>query len=131
MRRGASSWRRSPIRRAWPTRRTRRRFFGRQRTRLIKVYLFHYFSMFLLGSGPLCCPGRAVWFFLARRHFVAKTPPYDRWISLDSLVRIEPYQWVMRDFRWKIFPRPLSPTFASRRREPPILEGEGAGLFIG
>jgi len=38
------------------------------------------------------------------------------WISLDSLVRIEPYQWVTRDFRWKIFPRPLSPTFASRRK---------------
>jgi hypothetical protein len=25
------------------------------------------------------------------------------WISLDSLVRNEPYQWVTRDFRWRIF----------------------------
>jgi hypothetical protein len=31
------------------------------------------------------------------------------WISLDSLVRIEPSQWVMRDFRWKFFPRGFSP----------------------
>src|ERR1700722_2593803 len=30
-------------------------------------------------------PGRAIWFFLARRHFAAKTPPYDRWICLDFL----------------------------------------------
>src|SRR5580700_10808033 len=40
-----SGWRRSPIRRAWPTRRTRRRFFGRRRTRLSKAYLFHYTNM--------------------------------------------------------------------------------------
>ena len=30
---GATSWRRSPIRRGWPTRRTHRRFFGLHRTR--------------------------------------------------------------------------------------------------
>ena len=29
------------------------------------------------------------------------------WISLDSLVRIEPFQWVTRDFRWKNFALPL------------------------
>jgi hypothetical protein len=34
----ASSWRRSPIRRAWPTRRTRRRFFGHRRTRLSNAF---------------------------------------------------------------------------------------------
>jgi hypothetical protein len=29
------------------------------------------------------------------------------WISLDSLVRIETYQWVMRDKRWNNFLRGL------------------------
>jgi hypothetical protein len=34
-------------------------------------------------------------------------------------------------FSLKDFPRTFSPKFALRRRKPPILEGEGAGLFIG
>src|ERR1700733_11826779 len=53
------------------------------------------------------------------------------WISLDSLVRIETYQWVTRDFRWKFFYSRFSPAFIARSRELLILEGEGAGLFIG
>jgi hypothetical protein len=32
------------------------------------------------------------------------------WISLDSLVRIEPYQWVTREFRWRIFRGPFAPS---------------------
>jgi hypothetical protein len=38
---------------------------------------------------------------LARRRFAAKTQIIGYWISLDSLVRNEPYQWVTLDFRAK------------------------------
>jgi hypothetical protein len=38
-----------------------------------------------------------------------KTAAYEGWISLDSLVRIETYQWVTRDFPGKSFPRAFSP----------------------
>jgi hypothetical protein len=34
-------------------------------------------------------------------------------------------------FSLKAFSDRFIPEFASRRREPPVLEGEGAGLFIG
>ena len=52
------------------------------------------------------------------------------WISLDSLVRNEPYQWVTRDFRWKIFPLASSPKWRRGYAKPPKLEGEGAGPFM-
>jgi hypothetical protein len=46
-----------------------------------------------------------------------RKPPFlgigKAWISLDSLVRIEPFQWVRRDFRWKEF---LAPFAAGRQR---------------
>jgi hypothetical protein len=51
---------------------------------------------------PLIDP---VWVFLASSRFAAKTPDYEGWISLDSLVRIVTYQWVKRDNRATFFPR--------------------------
>jgi hypothetical protein len=52
---------------------------------------------------------RSVWVFLGRPHSVRK-PLFMRvgfpWISLDSLVRIETYQWVARDFPRKFFRKP-------------------------
>jgi hypothetical protein len=35
------------------------------------------------------------------------------WISLDSLVRIEPFQWVTLDFSLKEISRPLLPQVAA------------------
>jgi hypothetical protein len=55
---------------------------------------------------------RPVWIFLARGCFALKTQIQEvvfPWISLDSLVRIETYQWVTRDFRRKIFRGPFAP----------------------
>jgi hypothetical protein len=52
------------------------------------------------------------------------------WISLDSLVRIETYQCVTRDFRWKFFLRPFSPAFTVLDTTT-LLKGKGAGLFMG
>jgi len=49
-----------------------------------------------------------VWVFLARSRFAAKTPIMRvgfPWISLDSLVRIYTYQWVMGIRAGSIFPR--------------------------
>jgi hypothetical protein len=36
------------------------------------------------------------------------------WISLDSLVRIQIYQWVTTDLRWKIFSGRFFPQVGSR-----------------
>jgi hypothetical protein len=35
--------------------------------------------------------------FLATLQFRYESQTFSRWISLDSLVRIETYQWVIRD----------------------------------
>ena len=46
--------------------------------------------------------GRPVWVFLAAGLLAAKAPVLafgKAWISLDSLVQNEPFQWVTRDFR--------------------------------
>jgi hypothetical protein len=59
-----------------------------------------------------------------------KTPAFERWISLDSLVRIVTYQWVTRGFHKKIFlgaswqlkPPDLAPTLDAMRK---------GGLLIG
>jgi hypothetical protein len=40
------------------------------------------------------------------------------WISLDSLVRIETYQWVTSDFWWKYFCTPFPAVWAARA--PPV-----------
>jgi hypothetical protein len=99
-----SSWRRSPIRRAWPTRRTRRRFFGRRRTRLSKAYLFHYTNMDFFPTRQWGHDARSVELFgfswlagFSMRKSRFMTVGFV-WISLDSLVRIETYQCVTRDF---------------------------------
>jgi hypothetical protein len=52
------------------------------------------------------------------------------WISLDSLVRIEPYQWVTRDFRWTFFRRLFFPTVARVETETSIVQGDVAELFM-
>jgi hypothetical protein len=55
--------------------------------------------------------GRSVWIVLAPAVSLRK-PRFKgvgcSWISLDSLVRIETFQWVTRDFREKISPLALS-----------------------
>ena len=55
---------------------------------------------------------RPVWDFFAGAGLALKT--FEKgvgkaWISLDSLVRNETYQWVTRDFREKISRCPLAP----------------------
>jgi hypothetical protein len=62
--------------------------FERRRIQLNQARLFYYFTMSLFGTRQLDhCARRStpVWFFLAGRHFAAKTPPLDRWICLDFL----------------------------------------------
>ena len=54
---------------------------------------------------------RSVWVFLAPRCFAAKAPLMTvgfPWISLDSLARIEIFQWVTRPEAEIIFPRAFS-----------------------
>ena len=53
------------------------------------------------------------------------------WISLDSLVRIETFQWVARLLAGRIFLPPCPQ--ARRRRNVSLrsLPAEGAGLFMG
>jgi hypothetical protein len=48
--------------------------------------------------------------FLATGRFAMETTFLGYWISLDSLVRIEPFQWLMLNFRWKFLPRGFSPS---------------------
>jgi hypothetical protein len=53
--------------------------------------------------------GRSVWVFLADHLFPVKTlfsPIGFVWISLDSLVRIETFQWVIREKLQKKFRAP-------------------------
>src|ERR1700722_14589357 len=54
---------------------------------------------------------RSVWIFLARCAFGAEISAFTCWISLDFLVRIECFQWVMRDKRQKIISRGLYRSF--------------------
>jgi hypothetical protein len=58
-------------------------------------------------------PVAPIWVFLARGRFAAKAP-FMRvgfpWISLDSLVRIETFQWVTRLEAGKLFSRAFSLT---------------------
>jgi hypothetical protein len=63
----------------------------------------------LLGSGRAA--GRSIWVFLARSCFPLKTFIQGfgfPWISLDSLVRIETYQWVATIFHDKNILAPFS-----------------------
>jgi hypothetical protein len=70
------------------------------------------------GSRPRRWFGRSVWVFLARGRFAAKTPARERWIVLDSLVRIETYQWVTRHEARKIFSRRSIVALEASEREP-------------
>jgi hypothetical protein len=61
-----------------------------------------------------------IWIVLAWGRFAAKTLIYRYWIfliSLDSLVRIQTYQWVTRDFREKNFSRRFSAPWAFEKQE--------------
>jgi hypothetical protein len=54
------------------------------------------------AAGATLGPVDPVWVFLGSGRSAAKTLVLrvgKAWISLDSLVRIEPFQWVMLDFR--------------------------------
>jgi hypothetical protein len=71
---------------------------------------------------------------LIRRRFAAKTSDYEvgfPWISLDSLVRIETYQWVTRDFQLKIFPRAFVVGKRHRNGGPKIRHAEGMDCSSG
>jgi hypothetical protein len=63
-------------------------------------------------SAPATASDRSVWVFLAPGRFAAKTPAKMSvglsWNSLDSLVRIETFQWVTRLEAGKIFSRAFS-----------------------
>jgi hypothetical protein len=69
----------------------------------------------------------SVWVFLVRAVSLRK-PPIMRvgfpWISLDSLVRIETYQWVTRDFQQKFFPRAFVVAKGLSKRRPTIRHAE-------
>jgi len=59
----------------------------------------------------------SIWVFSARGRFAAKCPTGRirfSWISLDSLVRIETFQWVARVFRRRTFSRAEFPAIVSR-----------------
>src|SRR5271154_6885330 len=62
------------------------------------------------GSRPRPWSGRSVWAFLAPGRFAAKAPLMRvglSWISLDSLVRIETFQWVTWLEAGKLFSPPF------------------------
>jgi hypothetical protein len=76
----------------------------------------------------------SVWVFLALADSAQK-PPFPAigfsWISLDSLVRIETFQWVTREKRAKVFSVvPLGVERVERRRSQSCLCG-GAELLMG
>ncbi len=59
-----------------------------------------------------------IWISLTGRSFAAEKPLMGvgkAWISLDSLVRNEPFQWLTREFRRKYFRRPPPPARPARR----------------
>jgi hypothetical protein len=86
----------------------------------------------LAGSPPRL--DRPVWVFLAQGRLAAKTQ-YMRvgkaWISLDSLVRNEIYQWVTRDFRSNKFLAPLCRDEHNSTMRPGVSAYTNLGLPIG
>jgi hypothetical protein len=87
----------------------------------------------LLGSGPLVW---SIQFGFSWRAAVSlPRPPLMRlgfsWISLDSLVRIEPFQRVTRLVAGEIFLAPFSAARDRRNRDAAVLARGSAGLFIG
>src|SRR3984957_9510472 len=76
------------------------------------------------GGGSGRWFGRSVWVFLAPHRFAAKTPLMSlglSWISLDSLVRIETFQWVTRLEAKKILCRAFYPGVEERRHGSPTV----------
>jgi hypothetical protein len=53
------------------------------------------------------------------------------WISLDSLVRIETFQWVTQLLAARFFLAPLSVAWDPPERETAVLACRSAGLFMG
>jgi hypothetical protein len=85
----------------------------------------------LYGEGyPGARPFDRVWVFLAPGRFAPKTPDYGGWISLDSLVRIDTFQWVKRDKSPKVFLALYRASGAPERRLT-ILVCARAGLSMG
>jgi hypothetical protein len=58
----------------------------------------------LLGGGLSIQSDRSDFGFLGTSPFRCETPDYEGWISLDSLVRIETFQWVTRIKAKTFFP---------------------------
>ena len=79
----------------------------------------------LTWSGPFGFPWRA-------RRSATKTPAFEGWKSLDFLgfsVRIETFQWVTWDFRWRKILVACLPTAAVKREIPRPRSCGGAELF--
>jgi hypothetical protein len=84
-------------------------------------------------QGQDAGPVEPFWFFLASRHFAAKTPPFDRWFSLDFLGFSRPNRDLSTrytGFSLKNFSSRFIPGVRIAETRTPILEGDGAGLFI-
>jgi hypothetical protein len=85
-------------------------------------------SLTTLAAAATFGPVDPVWVFLARRRFAAKTPIMRvgfPWISLDSLVRIETYQWVARKKARSVFPPAFVVAKELLERQPTISHAEG------
>jgi hypothetical protein len=89
--------------------------------------------MQLPGGGPATGLRSAAWIFLDRGGFALKTPiegvGFVR-ISLDSLVRIETFQWVKRKNSERFFFTVFPSAFAARVWEQTILAYESAELSM-
>jgi hypothetical protein len=83
--------------------------------------------------GACLWSGRSVWVFLAPGRFGSEGPPHEvglSWICLDSLVRIETFQWITRLEAGKLFSQPFSVALEAPEREPAVLACGRAQLFM-
>jgi hypothetical protein len=88
----------------------------------------------MLAAAATFSPVDSIWVFSARRRFAEKDPDYGvgfPWISLDSLVRIETYQWVTRDKSRRIFPPAFVVAKDPLKRQPTIFQAEGTDCSWG
>jgi len=91
-----------------------------------------------VGLAPSRMPGtsaRDPFGFPSALAVSLRKPPIMRvgfpWISLDSLVRIETYQWVTRKIREKIFPLAFPPGMSSTGSESAVWAYRRGGLVMG
>src|ERR1700722_19922140 len=84
-----------------------------------------------MAVAPRYRSGRSVWVFLAAGRFATNSSDFGRWISLDSLVRNETYQWVTRKKRAKVFLGASAVAFAAPRWDSLVLACGSAELFMG